>query len=84
MARPETLERFTRVFREVFGDPALVLTEQTTAADVPGWDSLKHLSLVVAVEAAYGVRFLTRELHGFKNVGEMMACVERKEAARRS
>lgn len=71
-------QRLTEVFRRVFDDPALEISESTTANDVPGWDSLTHVDLIVAVETEFAVKFTTREVMTFANVGELMAAVARK------
>lgn len=77
----EVYARLNKVFRKVFGDPALVVLEESTAADVAGWDSLSHVNLVLAVEDEFGVRFTQRETLGFRNVGDLAACVARKTGA---
>ena len=66
------------VFRDVFDDDALTVTAQTTARDVPGWDSLNHVNLIVAVEKAFGIKLTTREATTLANVGELAALVEKK------
>ena len=38
------------VFRQVFDDPDIVLRDEMTADDIPGWDSLMHINLIVAAE----------------------------------
>ena len=63
------------VFREVFDDPALTVGPDTTAADVPEWDSQNHIALVVATEAHFGVRFRTAELESLKNVSDFVALI---------
>ena len=64
------------VFRTVFGDDQLELSEAMTAADVDGWDSLAHLNLIVAIEKRFGVKFATAEISRLKgegsNVGTML------------
>jgi acyl carrier protein len=77
-ASPETLEALQSVFRDCFDNDALVLTPQTTAADVPGWDSLRHVLLMVAVEQRFGVRFGTQELADLKSVGDLLELIETK------
>jgi acyl carrier protein len=64
-------DRLEAVFRDVFDDPTLVLTDETTAADVPDWDSLAHINVMTAIETTFDVRFSDRELNGFANVGEL-------------
>jgi acyl carrier protein len=60
----------TPVFQQVFDDPNLVLTEQLSAADIEGWDSLNHISLIVEIESAIGMTFSTDELITLANVGD--------------
>ena len=75
MNRADVLKRLTQVFREVFDDESIVLTEQTTAADIEDWDSLEHINLIGAVERAFRMRFTMKEVSGMKNVGEMVSIV---------
>jgi acyl carrier protein len=67
-----------RVMRDIFDDPALAISPATSATDVEGWDSLSHISLVVAMEKEFGVRFDLRELRSLKNVGEWDELIGRK------
>ncbi len=76
MSREEITERVTNVFREVFNDDALVLTDETTAADVPGWDSLRHITLMEEVEDEMGITFSMLEINSMKNVGEMFDIIQ--------
>ncbi len=73
-----TLDTLTEVFRQVFDDPEIVLTPETTADDVDGWDSLSHVNLIVAVSSRFNIRFKPKEILGFKNVGDLAKCVESK------
>lgn len=73
-----TLEQLTPIFREVFDDPAIVLTRQTTADDIDAWDSLSHMNLILAVELKFKVKFALGELQSLKNVGGLADLVERK------
>ncbi|MBX6389006.1 MAG: acyl carrier protein [Frankia sp.] len=75
-----TNERLLRVFRDVFGDDGLVVTDQTTAADVPGWDSLAHINLMYAIENEFGIEIPDDRLGSFATVGELRAYVEEQAA----
>jgi acyl carrier protein len=66
------------VFIDVFGDPDIRLYPEMTANDVDGWDSLSHINLIIAVETKFGIRFAQKEIRSFKNVGELLRCVENK------
>ena len=54
------------------------ITRTTTADSVPGWDSLSHVRIVVAVETEYGIRFAAREMLKMKQVGDLQDLVDRK------
>jgi acyl carrier protein len=77
-----TLERLNEVFREVFDNEDLSVTPATTAKDIEGWDSLMHVTLIVNVEKAFGVRFTSSEVAGLKNVAELMQLIERHRSGK--
>lgn len=60
------------MFRRVFDDPELVLTSDLTAQDVPLWDSLNHIMLVVELEELTGLSFSIDQLAGLANVGDFV------------
>ena len=69
-------DELEQLFRDVFGDDTIELTEETTARDVPQWDSLGHVNLMFAIEERFGVRFRGNELAEFANVGELKRFLE--------
>lgn len=71
MDRQEVFKRINDIFQDVFDDDELVVTDETCADDVEEWDSLRHITLVSAVERAFGVKFSMKEVLEMKNVGEM-------------
>jgi acyl carrier protein len=75
MKREEILEKIKEIFKDEFDDRNLVIKEETTAADVEGWDSLKHISLIEAIEDEFDIRFTMVEVNGMKNVGEMVSII---------
>jgi acyl carrier protein len=66
------------VFRTVFDDPEIVITEATTADDVPGWDSMTHIALIVEAECRFGVTFAAAELDSLRRVGDLAGLIEAK------
>ena len=69
-------EELERVFRDAFGNEAIVLTDETTAADIPGWDSLGHINLMFSIEERFDVQFEGNQLAEFANVGELKQFLE--------
>jgi acyl carrier protein len=76
------LSELTDVMRDVFGDDEIVLTAETTAGDVDGWDSLMHLNLVIGLERQFKIRFSTAEIAQMKeagqNIGTLVQLIARK------
>jgi acyl carrier protein len=81
MTEADILAGLTPVFQDVLDLPGLVLTPDTQAADVPGWDSVAHITLVVAIEQKFGLRFSTADVEELRNVGDLVKLVARKQAA---
>jgi acyl carrier protein len=71
-------ERLQKVFRIVFDDDALVLRDEMTAKDIEDWDSLRHISLLVAVEREFNIKFSLREVKKLVNVGELKKLISGK------
>lgn len=71
MTREEVFEGLNEVFRDVFDDENIVVTDETTADDIEDWDSLEHINLIVAVEDHFDMKFNMGEVSTMKNVGEM-------------
>ena len=78
MTQPEIHQKLTPVFRDVFDDPALEISETTTAQDVADWDSIMHVSLIVAVEKAFSTSFTTKEVRSMANVGDFMRLIAKR------
>lgn len=72
MNRAEIYERLNEVFQDVFDDDELEVCDETTAADVDGWDSLMHITLIEAVEDEFDINFDMKTVVKMKNVGEMV------------
>jgi acyl carrier protein len=70
-------DRITDVLRNVFQDDELQVAETTTAADVQGWDSLMHVTLIINLEKAFGLRFASAEITALKTVGDLARLVRR-------
>lgn len=71
MNKAEIFTKLTDIFRDVFDDESIILTESTTAADIEDWDSLTHITLLSAVEEEFEVKFGMKAVQNLKNVGEL-------------
>ena len=81
MNKEQILTEVAQIIRDVVDLPDLRISMQTTADAVEEWDSFNHINIVVAVEARFGVKFVTAEIEELKNVGELVDLVWKKMKA---
>ena len=77
MERNKILKIINQVFID-FLEEEIEISEETSAADVEGWDSLTHIILIVETEKKFNIKFNSNEISNWKNVGEMILSIESK------
>lgn len=55
-----------------------VITRETTASDIDGWDSLAQPTIMVMLERRFNIEIPEDEANSAANVGELSDIVERK------
>lgn len=73
-------QKLNRVFRDVFDDDNIEIFDAMTAGDIDEWDSVTHITLVLAVEKEFGVRLNAAEVGKLDNVGAMIELLARRSA----
>lgn len=71
-------EKLETIFRDVFDDESIILTDETNSSDIPDWDSLAHIQLIAAIEDKFGIKFTLGEVVSAENVGEFIKIIEGK------
>ena len=74
MNRDEIFVRIADICKDVFDDETLELTEESCSANVAGWDSLTHLSVISDIEDDFDIAFTMEEINS-KNLGELVDAV---------
>ncbi len=75
------IDQLAEIFHDTFQDDDIEVTREMTSKDVEGWDSLMHVSLMMNVEAGFGVRFTSSEVAVLKSVGELIDLIQIKQEA---
>jgi acyl carrier protein len=75
MERNEIYAELNEIFMDVLDLDEVELTDETSADDIEEWDSLSHIQLIVAIEKAFKIKFTSKEIMSWKNVGEMVDCI---------
>lgn len=72
MERSKIFEKLNEIFRDVFDDDSITITDSTSAKDIEDWDSLTHITLISEIEEEFGIKFAMKDVIGMQNVGEMV------------
>lgn len=75
----DVLMRVREVLKEVFGVDPQSISLETKAFDVPGWDSVGHLSLCGALEEAFGIQFDASDLAAINTVSTAISIIDAKK-----
>ena len=79
MERNQIMTEVQEIFRDVLDNEEIVLVNETTAEDIEEWDSLTNIQLIVAIEKHFKVKFTSKEILSWQNVGEMIDCISTKQ-----
>jgi len=74
----QVTSELNEVFRSVFDNPNIQISENTTSNDIVGWDSFSHMNLIIAIELHFNIEFTQSEAIEFKTVGELIQSIEKK------
>ena len=69
------------VFRDVFDDSEMVISDEMTAADVDGWDSLSHIMIISSIEKRFKIRFKLKELNSLNNLKGLVDLIILKQSS---
>jgi acyl carrier protein len=67
-----------KVIREVFLIEGDVIDENWTSDDIPDWDSVGHLNLIMEVEKEFAVKFEIEEMFEIERLGDITKILDKK------
>ena len=73
-------EQIQAMIRKLIKQPTFELKRQLTTADVKGWDSMRHIQLMVEIDRQFKVRVEPKDIVRFKTFGDLVSFVEEKLA----
>jgi acyl carrier protein len=68
-------ERLQEIVRMLFNDSRIVLADDTTPSDIPGWDSLASVNVQFSVEQEFGVEFGDDEFRELETIGDLKSAL---------
>lgn len=78
MEREQILAEFQSILRDVLEDDSIVISEETSAKDIAGWDSLSHINVIEVTEKRFDIKFTVGEIVVLKNVADMINLITEK------
>lgn len=71
-------QRVQEVFRDIFDDESLLLTDELSRESLERWDSLGHIRLISALEESLGVSFTIDDIEAMTSVPQILAVLAAK------
>ena len=78
MEKSQILDEVQAIFCEVLDNEEIVLSNETNADDIEEWDSLTHIQLIVAIEKHFKIKFTSKEILSWQNVGQLIDSIAAK------
>ena len=64
-----------KIFSEIFALPEATVVDSLLLSDIPTWDSLAHMMLIVRLEETYQIQFTGDEIADIKSVGDVRSAL---------
>jgi acyl carrier protein len=77
MTKAEIYAALADIFEDLFGRSDLVLKPSTSAKDIAGWDSIRQIDIIIAVEQRFQIKLTTRDLDRLTNLGDLVKVISR-------
>lgn len=78
MEKQEISKKINDVFSNVLGHNNFSLTNETSADDVDGWESITHMMIITEIEKTFNIKFKLMDLMNMNNIGDLMASIHKE------
>ena len=72
--------RVQEIFREVFDNQNITITENTSPEEIEDWDSFNHVKLILSLEEAFDIKFDVEEVLELNKVSDIINAVKNKKS----
>ena len=80
MEKDEIFVRLRNIIADVVKTPGLQLTDDMSAHDVDGWDSISNMTIISGIESTFGIHLKMRDIVHMKNIGDMCSIIQKRIA----
>ncbi|WP_308991965.1 acyl carrier protein [Mariniflexile litorale] len=78
MNKEDILIKIRKAFSSVLEHENFQLTDQTTAEDVDGWESVTHMMIINEIETKFEIKFELMDLMSLENIGDLIKAIQSK------
>lgn len=78
MMESKTVTQLHGILVDILGHDNFEMTENLTAADVDGWDSLSHVLIISKIESDFKIKFTLREINNLTDMKSLTDLIESK------
>jgi len=78
MDKSQILAEVNEICKEVFNDPQVQITPETSAKDIGSWDSMSNLFLIDAIESRFKFKFTLDEIMNAQNIGQLFDIIAQR------
>lgn len=81
MTSPDVAAKLKHLIAHLFKVSPDELSDQTGPGDVPGWDSLGHVTLMVEVQKQFGTHVPVEDAIEVESIADLVAVLERLQGS---
>ncbi len=75
MTKEQVKQNVSAIVQDVLKHSDFDLTDDTTAGDIKGWDSLSHMVIITEIEKHFNVKFSFVEVINFNTMADLYICI---------
>jgi len=73
----DALNELQKIFRDIFDDETLIISNETSENDIEQWDSLAQINIIAVCESVFKISFDINDIVTIKSVGDIINIIER-------
>lgn len=71
-------QELTTIFQDLFSDPTLTITPEMKSTDLEGWDSFRHVEILIEVQMKFSISMTSREIDNLHSIGDLYSTITKK------
>lgn len=80
MERELIIENISEILISILNHEDFIMTEELSAKDVEGWDSLSHIMIISSIEKKFNIRFKLKDLNSLNNLRSLVDLIISKNS----